>query len=389
MANFNAQFLQSISDISAAEWNALAGNDYPFIQHEFLWALEQSGSASADSGWHPNHLTVRDEDGTLIAIAPAYLKDHSYGEYVFDWSWAHAYQQNRIRYYPKLLTAIPFTPCTGPRLVVDPAVDQADAYKFIVSAVINHCERHRLSSWHLLFPQEAADNPAVKPALQQGMMERSGVQYHWYNQGFETFQDYLGAMKARKRNSIRKERQKVVDQGITFEHVTGAALTPSQLEDFYVFYHATYMKRGMYGYLNQDFFTQLAETMPERLLIVFAQKDGANIAAALFFLGSDTIFGRYWGCLDEYDQLHFETCFYQGIDFAIANGLQHFDAGAQGEHKIQRGFKPIETTSWHWTSHPGFADAIQNFLYQERPDILSYIDDAQRYLPFKQAENRK
>ncbi|MEM9774605.1 MAG: GNAT family N-acetyltransferase [Chloroflexota bacterium] len=389
MATFSAQFLQSIEEIPPAEWNGLAGDDYPFIQHEFLLALEKSGSASTESGWIPNHLVVRDQTNQLVAIAPAYLKDHSYGEYVFDWSWAHAYQQNRLPYYPKLLTAIPFTPCTGPRLVVDPAVDQTAVYTFVVSAMLNFCERRRLSSWHVLFPQEALENPAVRPVLQHGLMERSGVQYHWYNQNFETFQDYLGAMKARKRNSIKKERKKVVDQGITFKHVTGSALTATQLEDFYVFYHATYMKRGMYGYLNQDFFTRLADTMPDRLLIVFAQKDGANIAAALFFLGSDTIFGRYWGCLDEYDQLHFETCFYQGIDYAIANGLQHFDAGAQGEHKIQRGFKPIETTSWHWISHPGFADAIQNFLHQEQPDILSYIEDAQRYLPFKQATDFK
>ncbi|MEM8860735.1 MAG: GNAT family N-acetyltransferase [Chloroflexota bacterium] len=384
MANFNAQFLTSIEDVSADEWNTLVGDNYPFIQHQFLLALEKSGSASADSGWLPSHLTVRDEAGKLIATAPAYLKDHSYGEYVFDWSWAHSYQQNRIRYYPKLLTAIPFTPCTGPRLVVDPAVDQSAAYRFVVESMVQYCERNRLSSWHLLFPQEALDNPAVRPALQRGLMERSGVQYHWYNQNFETFQDYLGAMKARKRNSIRKERKKVVDQGITFQHLTGDQIGASQLEDFYIFYHATYMKRGMYGYLNQEFFNQIASTMSDKLLFVFAQKDGMNIAAALFFLGDDTLFGRYWGCLDEYNQLHFETCFYQGIDYCIENGLAHFDAGAQGEHKIQRGFKPIETTSWHWISHPGFADAIQRFLYQERPEILGYIEDAQRYLPFKQ-----
>ncbi|MFK7804615.1 MAG: GNAT family N-acetyltransferase [Anaerolineae bacterium] len=382
-----SKFLSRIDQISTKEWNDLVGDSYPFLKHEFLNALEISGSASAESGWTPNHLIVHNGEGQLLAVAPAYLKSHSYGEYVFDWSWSHAYQKNRIRYYPKLLTAIPFTPCTGPRIKVADGPHTAEIYEFCVRTMINFCETSRLSSWHLLFPQEAEENIKVQKVMSRHLMKRSGVQYHWYNAGYGSFADYLGAMKARKRNSIRKERKRVEDQAITFEHINGRDVTAEQVHDFYIFYHATYMKRGSYGYLNQEFFEQLVETMPEKLLFVFAQKAGTNIAAALFFIGDDTLFGRYWGCLDEYDQLHFETCFYQGIDYCIKNQLQHIDAGAQGEHKIQRGFRPIETTSWHWISHPAFEEAIQDFLDQENPQIQEYIDEAQRYLPFKQSES--
>ncbi len=385
MAQLSSRILHSIHDLSSADWDAVVGDRYPFLKHAFLSALEDSGSVSPENGWVPNHLAVSGADGALVAVAVAYLKDHSYGEYVFDWSWAHAYQQNRMRYYPKLVTAIPFTPCTGPRLCVSPTVsddDRADVYRFCIDELIKHAKIRRLSSWHILFPEEGTD-ASVIPVLNERLMMRSGSQYHWYNPGYKTFADYLGDMKARKRNSIRKERDKVSQQGIEFVHLKGNEMSADMVGDFYIFYHATYMKRGQYGYLNREFFEQLVATMPENLLFVFARKGEANIAAAMFFVGADTIFGRYWGCLDEYDQLHFETCYYQGIEFAIANQLDHFDSGAQGEHKIQRGFRPIETRSWHWIADPGFADAIDDFVHRERPQILAYIKDAERYLPFK------
>ncbi len=387
MAQWKATFLHSIHDIPAADWAELVGDDYPFLNHAFLAALEDSESVSKKSGWVPNHMAVHDSSGKLVAALPAYLKDNSYGEYVFDWSWAHAYQQNRIAYYPKLLTAIPFTPCTGPRLCVSKSqtADRIDLYRFCVDQIINHCMLRRLSSWHLLFPEEG-QNPEVEQVFNERLLKRSGSQFHWYNKNYQTFDDYLGAMKARKRNSVRKERKRVQDQGIEFVRLTGRQMSAELVDDFYVFYHATYMKRGMYGYLNREFFEQLVATMSQNLLFVFAQKDGARIACAMFFVGSDTLFGRYWGCLDEYDQLHFETCYYQGIDFCIEEGLVHFDSGAQGEHKIQRGFEPIETNSWHWIAHPGFSEAIEDFVNQERPDVRAYIQDAARYLPFKAPE---
>ncbi|MEM7803253.1 MAG: GNAT family N-acetyltransferase, partial [Chloroflexota bacterium] len=356
------------------------GDDYPFTSYAFLSALEESGSASTETGWTPHHLIVRSENGKLIAAVPSYLKDHSYGEYVFDWAWADAYRRYGFTYYPKLLSAIPFTPSVGQRLLIDKEISSPKTIHHLIQLITHHCREQRLSSWHLLFPPEKFDPAALNGTE---LMHRSGTQYHWYNHGYQTFDDYLGGMKARKRNSIRKERQKVFDQGISFEHVTGGDLTTAQLRDFYTYYHATYLKRGQYGYLNIDFFELLAERMPNKMLIVFAKRGEKRIAAALFFLGSDTLYGRYWGCLDEYKHLHFETCYYQGIDYCIQNGLRHIDSGAQGEHKIQRGFEPIETHSYHWIARPEFRTAIEDFVEQEREHIHEYIEAAQSYLPFK------
>ncbi len=384
MSNLKAIFLNTIDDIPQRQWNRLAGETYPFLRYEFLRALEESGCATADSGWTPNHLTIRNTQGQLVAIAPAYLKEHSYGEYVFDWSWADAYQRNQIPYYPKLLTAIPFTPSVGPRLLIDPAYHTAETWDFYVQTMINFCLEQRLSSWHLLFPDEQTAEKLDDQTAAHSLLKRTGAQFHWYNDGYQTFADYLSHMKARKRNSIRKERAHVAAQGITFAHLSGREISPAQLNDFYTFYHATYMKRGQYGYLNRRFFELLVETMPDQLLFVLAEKEGETIAAALFFTDTDTLYGRYWGCLDEYKHLHFETCYYQGIDYCISQQLAHFDAGAQGEHKIQRGFRPIETCSYHWIAHPAFADAIGQFLAQERPHIQAYLVEAGGYLPFKQ-----
>lgn len=386
-----AHFCDQIQTISKDEWNALTGIDYPFLRYEFLAALEDSGSVSEETGWIPQHLALRNSEYELIALAPCYLKDHSYGEYVFDWSWANAYYEHRLEYYPKLLTAIPFTPSVGPRLSVRKDVALTNIHQLCIHAIIELCHRHELSSWHLLFPHssliEIIDAEIARENLPQlKLMKRVGMQFHWYNQGYSCFADYLGAMKSRKRKSIRKEREKVAQQGITFLHVGGEEISEAQLDDYYIFYHATYMKRGQHGYLNRSFFELLIETMPENLHFVFAQKNGRNVATALFLLGGDTLYGRYWGCLEEYDQLHFETCYYQGIDVCIEQNLSHFDAGAQGEHKIQRGFEPIATYSYHWIAHPAFRDAIQDFLDHEQAHIFEYIEDAKSYLPFKQTE---
>lgn len=384
MTALEATFIDRINALGSSQWNHLVGDTYPFLRHEFLWALEESGSVSADTGWTPQHLIIKDHKDELVAIAPTYLKEHSYGEYVFDWSWADAYQRNHIPYYPKLLTAIPFTPSVGPRLVVSPAYNTAETWSFCLQTIIDFCVDRQLSSWHLLFPDSHTAERLKQQTATYRLMKRSGVQFHWYNDGYQSFADYLKHMKARKRNSIRKERAHVAKQGITFTQLSGREISPAQLNDFYTFYHATYMKRGQYGYLNRRFFELLVETMPESLLFILAHKDGGNVAAALFFTSADTLYGRYWGCLEAYKFLHFETCYYQGIDYCITRQLAHFDAGAQGEHKIQRGFRPIETLSYHWVAHPTFASAIGNFLEQERPHIQAYLAEASTYLPFKQ-----
>ncbi len=385
MNSLKAQFIDNIQAIPKAQWNGLAGLDYPFMRHEFLAALEASGSVADETGWTPQHLTIYDDANNLAAIVPLYIKDHSYGEYVFDWAWANAYYQHGLDYYPKLLTAIPFTPCVGPRLLIDNAYESATMIEQCIHVLLEVCQQNSLSSWHLLFPQPNVVDVIDRIADKRHLMKRIGSQFHWYNQGYETFADYLGAMTSRKRKSIRKEREKVAQQGITFLHVPGTEMSDIRLEEFYIFYHATYMKRGQQGYLNRQFFALLIATMPENLLFVFAQQAGESVAAALFLTGGDTIYGRYWGCLAEYDQLHFETCYYQGIDYCIEQGLQHFDAGAQGEHKIQRGFEPIKTYSYHWIAHPGFRNAIDEFLVQEDAHICEYIAEAKALLPFKQA----
>jgi len=386
MDKLNPKFIDKIQDVPREEWNNLLDCDYPFLRHEFLSAFEESGSVSAENGWIPNHLTLRAATGDLIAAMPAYIKSHSYGEYVFDWSWANSYYQNGLDYYPKLLTAIPFTPCAGPRLLLAPNVDPATTVARAVQSIIGQCEKMGLSSWHLLFPEENLVESLEEIDTQgnhQPLLRRIDTQFHWYNRGYETFGDYLGAMTSRKRKSIRREREKVAAQEITFLHLTGEKITSDYLRDFYIFYHATYLKRGRQGYLNQIFFELLVETMPDNVLLVMAQHEQKNIAASLFLTGGDTIYGRYWGCLEEYDQLHFETCYYQGIDYCIENGLAHFDAGAQGEHKIARGFEPIQTCSYHWIQHPGFYDAVARYLHHEERDVLGYMRDAASYLPFK------
>ena len=375
-----------ITSIPAESWNRLANSRYPFIQHQFLQALEASGSASPDNGWTPQHLVLRNGQDEIMAVMPAYLKDHSWGEYVFDWAWADAYQRNRFPYYPKLLSAIPFTPSVGPRLLINQDYDRVEIGPVFIEAVTQFCRQEQLSSWHILFPEE--EMLAALDAIENRgapLLRRSGLQYHWYNREYDSFEHFLGEMKARKRNSIRKERAKIADQGIRFRWVNGGEIGEKELIEFYTFYHATYMKRGQYGYLNQTFFEEICRAMPDQVMINFAQLDGENIAAALFFKDEKTLYGRYWGCIEEFKHLHFETCYYQGIDYCIEQGLTHFDSGAQGEHKIQRGFEPIETVSYHWIGHPAFCEAIQNFVEEERPQILRYIEEAKRYLPFKQS----
>lgn len=384
MNSLTTDFVDHIQTIPKDEWNGVVGYNYPFLRHEFLHALEKSGSVSRETGWEPSHFIARNHRGELVAAAPCYLKDHSYGEYVFDWAWANAYYQHKLDYYPKLLTAIPFTPCVGPRLVVKQSHDAGETVRQCIDATIDFCTRHALSSWHLLFPSESLAQKLDCMVGGGQLMKRTGSQFHWYNYNYESFADYLARMTSRKRKTIRKEREKVAQQGITFANILGSDLSASQLDDFYLFYHATYMKRGQHGYLNRHFFELLLESMADNLLFIFAQKNRQNIAVAFFLKGNDTLFGRNWGCLEEYKHLHFETCYYQGIDYCIREKLAHFDAGAQGEHKIQRGFEPIKTYSYHWIGHAGFRAAIGDYLAMEEADVCSYVEDAREYLPFKQ-----
>ena len=371
--------VDSITAIGRDHWNRFAGTDNPLVGYDFLEALEASGSVCRDTGWQPCHLTFY-LDGHWIGVAPAYRKFHSMGEYVFDWAWADAWQRHGLPYYPKLVVAIPFTPCQGPRLMI-PGPARADLAPEQLHQALDHLmAREGLHSWHLLFPDSDDQALLASPTA----LHRHGCQFHWFNRGYQSFDDFLAQLTSRKRKSIRKERRQVAEQGITFEHWSGDALPDDVLDDFFLFYNATYLKRGMQPYLNRTFFHRLAQRLGKGLRIITALREGQRIAAALFIVGEDCLFGRYWGCLDDYNHLHFETCYYQGIDLAIHEGLARFDAGAQGEHKLVRGFEPVTTHSWHNVAHPGFRDAVAHFCQEEAEDVARYHDAALAALPYRQ-----
>jgi len=377
---FDIRLLSSIADIPAAEWNAVCATDYPFIKHEFLGALEQSGAVSAEQGWIPQHIAVYDNT-QLIAVMPGYLKAHSYGEFVFDFAWAEAYERHRLHYYPKWISAIPFSPVTGSRLCVRAGCDARAVLERVLEFIKRRVAEQKLSSWHLLFPEHAI----AEHVSAYGMPARKAVHFQWFNDNYKTFDDFLAECNSRKRKNIRKERERVREQGIVLEQVEGHDITNEQWQTFYRFYQMTYLKRsGHGGYLDLSFFKQLGKQMPDNLLLVLARNSNGIIAGALNLKDSTTLYGRYWGCDEEFSFLHFETCFYQGIDYCIAHQLQRFDPGAQGEHKIQRGFRPVYTYSNHWIADARFRAAIAQFIASEDKHIGNYKADAERYLPFRQ-----
>lgn len=373
-------FIDSIHQIPSADWNNLcAPSQYPFLRHEFLIALEDSGSTTGKTGWQPHHLLAKEAD-KLVAAIPLYKKTHSYGEYVFDWSWADAYQRQGRRYYPKLVTAVPFTPAYGPRFLVNKTTDIQKLMPEITNVIKEQALTLNASSWHCLFPEEAV----CKTLASHGFSRRLGCQFHWFNQNFSDFEDFLERFSSRKRKNLKKERRRVAEQGIELVIKTGDNVTQDEWDMFYQLYHLTYFKRsGRQGYLGPDFFHQLAASMPESIVMVIAYFQNEMIAAALNLRDKETLYGRYWGCRQEFDFLHFEACYYQGIEYAINAGLKRFDPGAQGEHKIQRGFTPIPTWSNHWVADPFFKEAIDDFLIREEESVRSYIEDARSYLPFK------
>jgi len=376
---FSAEFVTSLDAIPAASWNRVAGTDYPFLRHEFLHGLEKSACTTADTGWQPCHLLLR-RGGALAAVMPLYLKSHSYGEYVFDWSWADAWRQRGLAYYPKLLTAIPFTPATGPRLCVSAGIDTGECLRAAVDAITSLAQRQGISSWHLLFPEK----PLSDALSDLGMHRRAATQFHWFNDGYRDFDDFLATFNSRKRKSLKKERRRVVEQGLTLRTLVGGEIGPDHWEQFHRFYQLTYAKRsGHGGYLTREFFVHTAAGMGDQVIMVLACHDGATVAGALYFRSSDTLYGRYWGCEREFDFLHFEACYYQGIEYCIANGLARFDPGAQGEHKIQRGFRPVTTWSNHWIADPQLAAAVGDFTLREAQHNEQYRRAAAELLPFK------
>jgi predicted N-acyltransferase len=377
------RFLPSLSQLDAQDWDALFTASYPFTQHQFLHGLEQTLCTTERSGWQPCHAVLESASGDLLAALPLYLKYHSYGEYVFDWAWADAWERSGRRYYPKLLTAIPFTPVTGPRLGCVGGIDRTAAWRQINTAVIEMAREHQLSSWHILYP--AREDASALQSL--GLIQRSHAQFHWFNRGYADFGELLAQFASRKRKALRKERERLAEQDVTLHRLTGAGITHADWQFFHRCYQRTYAKRsGHGGYLTEAFFLEVGPRLAEQVLMVVAEQRGRRIASALYFFDDTTLYGRYWGCLQDIPGLHFEACYYQGIEFCIARGLQRFDAGAQGEHKIQRGFEPIETLSYHWIAEAPLAAAVTSFVQREAEQAEEYREAAAALLPFRQAE---
>lgn len=369
-----ARIADGVGSIPAAAWDACAGSGNPFVSHAFLSILERSGSATAEAGWQPLPIVVDDAEGQPAAIAPAYAKTHSQGEYVFDHGWADAWERAGGRYYPKIQVAVPFTPVPGPRLLLrDPG--QAPA---LIAAIEAVTDQNRLSSAHATFVSEA-QRPHFERA---GWLLRGGTQFHWQNQGYAAFDDFLGALASRKRKAIRKERAQAVE-GLTIRHLTGAEITEAHWDAFWIFYQDTGARKWGRPYLTRAFFSMLGAEMADKVLLIFAEQDGRPIAGALNLIGADTLYGRYWGCTRDVPFLHFELCYYQAIDAAIARGLARVEAGAQGEHKLARGYAPVTTWSAHYIPDPGFRRAVADFLARERLAIEREQEMLGEMMPFR------
>ena len=368
------EVVDALTAVTAGEWDSLAGDD-PFLSHEFLSALHESGCASPATGWTPQYILLR-KNGALEAAMPLYLKTHSYGEYVFDWAWADAYYRHGVEYYPKLLSAVPFTPVTGPRLLA--ATDEARD-RLIVAALALAREL-KVSSLHCLF----ATRQEAQSMIARGMMPRTTIQFHWANRGYASFDEFLQTFSHDKRKKVRQERRKVADAGIRFKWLEGDEIRERDWAFFNRCYRQTYREHGSSPYLNLEFFSRIGRTMPRHTVMIVAERDGAAIASSLNLRGPGRLCGRYWGALQHHSALHFETCYYQGIDYCISRGIATFEGGSRGEHKLARGLLPVETCSAHWLARPEFADAIGKFLEREATGLEGYVDELNERSPFKQ-----
>ena len=385
--SLRVEFVPRIAEIGRQQWDQLSSLDgpqsYPFTRYEFLAALESSACVGATTGWLAQHIVVFRGD-KLVAAIPSYLKSHSYGEYVFDWSWAQAYAEAGLDYYPKLISAVPFTPVPGPRLLCSESEKTEELVFEIFTAIKTHVQSDNLSGWHLLFPLREI----LEPFKGQGLLTREDIQFHWHNQSYKKFDDFLATLRSSKRKQIKRERRIVADQLVQMRRYSGADIDPWVLENFYICYCQTYLRRsGHRGYLNQEFFESIVKTMADQMMIVLALKDDRAVAASLFFFDNDNLYGRYWGYISDIDCLHFEACYYQGIDFAIERQLQRFNPGTQGEHKLVRGFEPTKTYSLHWVADVRFQNALEDFMQREAQYKTDYQAAAKENLPFRRGQS--
>ncbi len=378
---YSVRLLKSIDEVSADNWNACLETDHPFVKFEFLHALEKSGSTTAETGWMPQHL-ILEEDGVMVGAAPMYLKGHSQGEYVFDHSWANAYEQAGGRYYPKLQLSVPFSPVTGPRFLSPPHEKQQERKTMLAKAVQEVGVKYGLSSAHITF----------LPPEDLGLLEeseyliRTGEQFHWLNNDYKTFDDFLDQLSSRKRKAIRKERRGANAPDLEFEVLKGDQITSEHWDAFFEFYMDTGSRKWGTPYLTRAFFDLLCESMPESTLLFMVKREGCYIAGALNLISSDCLYGRYWGCIEDHRFLHFETCYYRAIDYAIEHGINRVEAGAQGPHKLARGYLPTKTYSAHWMQDPGFHRAVADFLKAETSEMEAEINYLEGLSPFKKSQ---
>ena len=385
MIQIQARFLESIAQIDAVSWNSLASGGQPFLRHEFLLALEQSGCAVPRTGWTPRHLVIEDAAGRPVGAMPLYRKAHSRGEFIFDFSWANAYAQHGLKYYPKLLCAVPFTPVRGPRLLIGPRVDAQAVTRSLIKAAIDYARSEQLSSWHVLFPTE----DTAEGLGAAGLILRRDCQFHWYNRGYASFEEFLATFTAEKRKKAKRERRRVAEAGIEFDTLHGAEIDDVLWDTVYGFYADTFYRHGHEPYLNLKFFKLLAASMPDRLMLKVARIGSLPIAVAVFFVGDDALFGRYWGAGGNYHSLHFETCYYQGIEYCIEKKLQRFEPGTQGEHKVPRGFVPTLMSSAHFVVDQRFAAAIREFAAREARGVDHYAAAVNEHVPYHRAPDEE
>jgi predicted N-acyltransferase len=376
----HTHIVRDITSIPADEWNRVAGTGHPFTRHEFLAALERHDCVGERHGWLPVHITVRDDSGRLCGMVPLYEKDNSYGEFVFDWAWADAWHRNGVNYYPKLVSSIPFTPVTGHRLLVDPQADRPAVTQQLIEAALSLTRESGASTLHWLFTNEQ-DTDRL---LDFGLLRRTSCHFHWHNDRYRSFDDFLTALSSRKRKKIRRERRRVLEAGIEMRCLHGHEMTDAEWDTMFGFYRSTFDRKWGIPTLTLDFFREISRTMGEQLLLVFAMKSGAAVAGAIMLRGANALYGRHWGCTRRVDGLHFEACYYQGIEFAIARGLASFEPGAQGEHKVARGFVPTLTCSSHWLADPRFRDPVAAYVAQEREAVADYMGELESALPYRE-----
>jgi predicted N-acyltransferase len=384
--SFQIRIISSLKDIDADAWNALQPSECfnPFISYGFLYALEKSGSAISKTGWLGQHLILEDDKGEMLGAIPCYLKNHSQGEYVFDHGWADAFERAGGNYYPKLQCSVPFTPATGSRFLVPQCEGREIRMNALAQGLQQLCERMEVSSAHITFMEE----DEWKFAGEQGYLRRKDQQFHWLNDGYKTFDDFLAKLSSRKRKNIKKERHvALADNGITIDLLKGDEIDERTWDRFFAFYNDTGMRKWGQPYLTREFFTMIGEMMPQRTLLIMAKREDEYVAGALNFIGDDCLYGRHWGCLEDHPCLHFEVCYYQAIDYAIEHGLKRVEAGAQGSHKLARGYVPVTTHSAHWITNPGFRDAVEDYLVRERREVDRHNQILSEHAPFKK-ENK-